>query len=356
MKDVSEGLRSPAFGRLPGRSLPPEPLATLFEPWMVYKNPPRHGFLRALMGEVFHPTRVRGMRDEMVQLADQLLDRVVGEGEEDFLHTYASPLPTTVIATLLGLPQEDHPRFWQWSAELSPGLDLLMTKRQLVQASRAARELTEYYRNIVKVRQHEAQEDLISVLVRALDELEGPHELSIEDVISNMVFLLGAGHETTTQVIAKAVMALDGFPEVRAALIEEPALLRRAADELIRWDSPVQLTFRDALEPTTVGGRAIRQGDQVGFVLGAANRDPRRFEAPEEVRLDRSSAAHLGFSQGPHFCLGAALARLEIEIALQQLLARYPRIRHIPGSVVWRRSAVLRGVESLRVEFGGAEL
>jgi cytochrome P450 len=245
---------------------------------------------------------------------------------------------------MLGLPREDRDRLKAWSDELSALLDPLQASGGLARLERTYAEVAEYFRAAFAARRRAPTTDLIGALVSVDD---GGDTLGEAELLSLTMLILGAGHETTTNLIANAVIALLRHPRERRRLQDDPGLGERAVEEFLRYDSPVQLTDRVATVDCEVGGKRVRPGVIVALLLGAANRDPERFADPDRLDLGRADNAHVSFSHGVHFCLGAALARLETGIAMEALLRRFPDFTGDAQPTNYRRSMVLRGVTSL---------
>jgi cytochrome P450 len=272
------------------------------------------------------------------------LDQVAARGELELIGDLAYPLPVIVIAEMLGVPSEDRAAFKRWSDELAALLEPFLLPGRVREVRRAFDELSRYFRRVFAERRREPKDDLVSSLV--VVEEEGG-KLDEAELLSVTALLLGAGHETTTNLIANGVIALLRHPRELERLREHPELARSAVEELLRFDSPVQLTDRLALEDCRIGGHAIRAGDSVWVMIGAANRDPRVFPDPDQLDIGRGDNRHIAFGHGIHFCLGAALARLEAEIALPALLSRFPRVSGDLDRLTYKNSIVLRGPVTL---------
>jgi cytochrome P450 len=263
------------------------------------------------------------LRPRIQEIADGLIDSVRAAGEMELVSEFAFPLPITVIAELLGVPAADRERFREWSgAMVSPALG----PDEMERADTLLGAFVEYLHALFAERRQKPGEDLVSALVAVED---GGDTLSEEELSSMVALLIVAGHETTVSLIGNATLALLTHPEQRAAIERDPSLLARAIEELIRYDGPVERTLnRWAAVDVELRGQTIRRGDTVIVVLGAADHDPDRFEAPDVLALTAErETRHLGFGRGRHFCLGAPLARLEAEIALGTLLRRLPGLR-----------------------------
>jgi cytochrome P450 len=316
---------------------------------MVFRDPPHHTRLRGLVNKAFTPRVVESMRARIGRIVDELLDAVAVSGRMDVIRDLAYPLPVTVIAEMLGVPPADRAELKRWSDDLAALLGRFdLTWDEHVRISRSITELNEYLRGIVAQRRVAPRDDLISALLAA--EEHGT-VLSEEELLANCMLLLLAGHETTTNLIGNGLLALLRHPDQLERLRAEPGLIATAVEELLRYDSPVQLTSRVAREELELGGKRITRGQYVSLVLGAANRDPKVFPEPDRLDVGRRENRHVAFGHGIHFCLGAALARLEGQIALGTLLRRMPTLRLETATPQWRANQALRGLQSLPVAF-----
>ena len=322
-----------------------EPLFKSLQYTMLDLDAPDHTRLRALVHKAFTPRMVERLRERIQSLADWLLDRAAERGELELVAGYALPIPATVIAELLGVPPTDRDRFHRWTRRtvgVSSGGDLLKAVPALLLFMR-------YLRRLIKRRRLEPGDDLISALVQAE---EGGDQLNADELISMILLLLVAGHETTVNLIGNGMLELLQQPDELQRLRTEPELLvqETAVDELLRYTSPVQFaTERYALEPVTIADSTVPAGALVLAVVGSANHDELQFAQPERLDLARTPNPHLAFGQGIHYCLGAPLARLEAQIAFGTLLRRFDEIELAvpPASLTWRAGVFLRGVEQL---------
>ncbi len=303
-----------------------------------------HTRLRGLVSRAFTPRRIERLRPRLEGIVEELLDEVAGHGEMELVGDLAHPLPVIAIAELLGVPARDRELFRRWSSQLVQLLDPLQGRGGALPLRRAAQEIFDYFRPLLAARRAEPRDDLLSAMMAA--EQEG-QRLDEMDLLALSSLLLVAGHETTSNLIANAVVALLRFPGERKRLEDDPGLLPTAVDEFLRYESPIQLTDRVARQDCELGGRAVRAGQLVTVVLAAANRDPERFRDPDQLDVGRRDNPHLAFGQGSHYCLGSQLARLETEIAIGALLRRFPRFAGDPEPPSWRRSMIVRGPESL---------
>jgi cytochrome P450 len=314
---------------------------------MLNTNPPDHGRMRRLVSGTFTARRVAALRQTVQERAAALADRIAEEQRPvDFMAEFAYPLPVQVISALLGVPDGDQAEFRRRATDLTTVLELSVGGQDLRAADRATAELEEYFTDLVARRRREPRDDLTTALARQ----DGP--LTPAELLANLILLLVAGFETTTNLLGNGLVALLRCPGAAARLREDPTLAPAVVQEVLRFDSPVQLTSRWCPEPAEVGGRRLPAYSQILILLGAANRDPRRFPRPEVFDPTRAQvAAPLSFGAGAHFCLGAALARLEAQVALPLLLRRLPGLA-LAGDPVRRDRLVLRGYARLPVVAG----
>jgi len=333
------GYRPPAYpAGDPRGALPAADLLTM--------DPPGHTRLRRLVSGAFSPGMTARLQPWTRDLVSRLLAAVDGTAGFDLIDELALPLSITVICHLLGLPAEDQASFKAWGhdviANLDPGSD-----RTAARSSRSSElALAAYLRELVRTRRADPDDSLLSFLVAAEEDGD---RLSSAEVVSTAMLVLVAGFETTVNLIGNGVVALLREPDQWQRLLDDPALVPGAVEELLRYDSPVQIAFRIAAEDTAVGGAVIRKGEQVIVAIGGANRDPAVFDQPDRLRVDRPNASrHLAFSSGIHRCLGAALAKLEARVALEELIRRYPRLE-LAGTPDRLPLLMLRGFEHIPV-------
>ncbi|MEV6849133.1 cytochrome P450 [Actinoplanes sp. NPDC051411] len=348
--DCAAVVRDPKLGHMPRHMLDfiglgdweEHPALRLLFTSMLTLNPPDHTRLRRLVSTSFTARRVQRLRPAVERLVGELLDELPEEG--DFISGFAFPVPVNVIGELLGVPAEDRARFQPLIRDWTQVLDVI-TPEVLATADPAAAQVRDYLTDLIERRRREPQDDLISALVAV--EAEGDR-LSSDELLTMAALLFAAGFETTTNLLANGLVALLSNPGQLPALQAWP---EAAAEELIRYDSPVQLLSRVAWEPTTIGGVAIEPGDRVVAYLGAGNRDPRQFNEPERLDLARADNAPLSFGGGIHYCLGAPLARLEAQVAFPALLRRFGKLE-LAGEPERRDSLTIRGFTRLPVTFG----
>jgi len=317
---------------------------------MLGADPPEHTRLRRLVSQSFTLKAINALRPRIEELVHQLLDgaeaKARREGYFDVIADLAYPLPVTVIAEMLGIPPEDMDTFKRWSDDIALSLEPFAPLQVLERVRRSMQEMVEYFQDALAQRRREPRQDIVSVLVEA--EREG-RVRSEEEAIATLILLLVAGNETTTNFLGNAVLALLRHPDQLQRLREDPALIERAVEELLRYDPPAQTTTRVALEEVEIGGRRIEPYQVVFAVLGAANHDPEVFPEPDRLDLTRHPNPHLAFGEGIHFCLGAPLARAESQIALRALLDRFPGIHLVEDEPCWRPNYILRGLKRLLV-------
>lgn len=328
-----------------------EDLAAVIERALLSLDPPAHTELRNLVNRAFTPRAVERLRPRVEAVVDELLGEVAASGEMELMRDFAYPLPVIVIAELLGLPARDREKLKAWSDAMVVIVDPLTPGGGLRAAEQSFVELAAYFRDVIDARRHEPRDDLISALVGV--EAFG-RKLSEAELLGLCGLILGAGHETTTNLLGNAMHALLTNPGERKRLQDDPSLIQSAVEEFLRYDCPVQTTDRVAREDLEIGGKRIRKGQLVGLSLGAANRDPAQFAEPDRLDLGRRENRHLAFGHGVHFCLGAPLARLEAQIAINALLARFPELHGDPERTQWKSSLVLRGPESLPLLLRGS--
>jgi cytochrome P450 len=362
-------LRSEHFGQIGGAradGLPPvlrvalrlagprSSVGPIDPPSMLAVDPPEHTRYRRLVSRAFTARAVARLRERTREIADELLDDLArgarAGGEVDLVERYASLLPVTVISEVLGVPTEMREQFLAWGDGATPTLDMGVDWRTHRSVERNLDELDAWFRGHLDRLRRKPGESLLSQLVTAADD--DATGLTDQELLSTALLVFGAGFETTVNLISNGAGLLFASPGQRRLLAEDPGLWAGAVEEVLRFDSPVQRTGRRALRDTTVHGVRVREGALVILVLAAANRDPRVFAEPHTFDVTRPNAReHVAFSSGIHFCLGAALARMEGEVALRALFERYPDLAPA-GPARRRRTVILRGYESMPVRLG----
>lgn len=323
-----------------------EPAIASLAHTMLVLDPPDHTRLRGLVIKAFTARRIADMRPRIQAIVAEQLDRVADKGAMDVMADLAHRLPVIVICDLLGIPEAHRGPFLATSSVNGRILDPVpMSRAELDQANESTRLAGAYFEQLCELRRKEPQDDLTTELVRAEEQGD---RLSSEELRANIGLLFGAGHETTTNLIGNGLLALHRNPEQWQRLKDEPSLIPTMVEELLRYDSSVQLTARVAHEDLELGGVAIAKGDYVIALLGAANRDPAQFDDPDRLDIARQNVRPLSFGGGIHHCLGAQLARLEAELVFAALVERLPDLT-LPekDSPAWKRNFTLRGLSKL---------
>ena len=326
------------------------PLVNHISLWMGFSDPPQHTRLRRLISPDFTRRVTENLRPRIQELVEALIDRVEPAGAMDIVHDFAYPLPVTVICELLGIPAADQARFKNWSEDV---VAFLGTGRARADSTRRAHqsllEMNEYFRPLIAGRRQSPREDLLTDLICG-DEGD---PLSPDELLGMCISLLIAGHQTTTHLIGNSVLALLRNPDQLEKLRKHPSLIVRALEELLRYDGPVQRNWRLASQDLEISGRHIRKGQLILQMLGAANRDPGEFfnPHPDQLEITRQPNRHVAFGYGVHYCLGAPLARLEGQIALNILIQRLPDLNLRDDDLEWHRNMAFRSLRSLPVVF-----
>ncbi|MBK8021511.1 MAG: cytochrome P450 [Chloroflexi bacterium] len=327
------------------------PLIRHYSQGLINVDPPSHTRLRQLVQQAFTPRAVRHLSGSVEAIVDRLLDEVMPRGRMDVIWDFAYPLPVTVIGALMGLPAEDHHRLKAWSGRI---VEFMATPRPasdvLLGSQAALLELQDYFRALFRQRRSEPADDLISGLAAA--ESEGTR-LTEEEAVSTCVTILIGGHETTTNLIASGLLTLIRNADQFQRLRDQPELTASAIEEMLRYEGPFQRNRRIATTDLTLSGQIIRKGDLVMQMLGAANRDPSHFPDPDRFDISRSPNRHVAFGYGPHFCLGASLARMEATIAFRALAQRLDAVELAEDPVEWTNT-VFRGLKRLPITFNSA--
>jgi len=316
--------------------------------FLFYMNPPDHTRLRGLVGKGFSSIVVERMRPHIQEIVDELLDKVRHKGSMDIVAELASPLSVSVISKLLGIPKEAQQQLHQWTNVLSRILDPLVSLKEYEAMNQATEEIQEYLRTLIAEREKEPQEDFISNLIAAKDQSD---RLSQKELLAICTLLFGAGEETTGNTIGNGMLALLQHPNQMEQLKREPTMIQSAVEEVIRYDSAIQMLTRIATDNLEIGNQTIKAGEKIVLCLGAANRDPAQFPNPDELNINREQNHHLAFADGIHYCLGAALARVETQVAINTLIQTFPDLKLASNKLEWKKSIVIRGLKSLSVSF-----
>ena len=341
---------------------------------LIDEDEPRHTQLRRLINRGFTPRMVRKLETAFREIATETIDKVAPRGECDFVDDISVPMPLLLIAEMIGIRREDRESFHRWSDDLIAGDGNRDNPEIMRNAAQALREYADYLKEIFAERRKQPQDDLVSILVGAKDEgvigenryetevdtraidtsamakIEETRDLANDELIMLMVLLLVAGNETTRNAISGGMSLLIENPGERQKLIDDPALIPGAAEEMVRLVSPVQSFARTATQDTELRGEKIHKGDTVLMLYPAANRDPAEFEDPDAFRIDRDPR-HLGFGHGNHFCLGANLARMEMRVAFEELLRRLPDMEYADGGPEIRPSPLVHTFMHMRVRY-----
>jgi cytochrome P450 len=348
---VSANRLTPFYESLPGPERQTlQEVIRYINTWVAFKDAPEHGRLRSVLNAVVNVRDIEAMRPRIERAVDELLDRIGDAREFDFIQAFAFPLPATVIMLLCGLPLGDMEDIKTWSELMKPFIgSATSSPDKYEQAREGAVRMAAYFREVVRERQRRPGEDIISKLVRHRD---GAHGLSEDEIIGTCMLFLFGGHETTTNLIGNGMRCLMRFPDARERLLRDPGLIGSAIEEILRFDGPTGGLVRVVKVEHEFHGHTFRVGDRVFSMVHAANHDPRRFPEPERFDIGRTPNPHVTFNHGPHFCLGAPLARLEGQIALGRAVRRFPTLS-LAAPVAYMDTLVMRGVREMRVRVGG---
>jgi cytochrome P450 len=351
--DVSKILRDPCFGRnfavdmesLYGPRAFDEPILAAMNRMMLFLDPPDHPRIRGLVAKAFSHASIEDLRQHIQETADRLVAANFENGEMDLVRDFAFELPIRVISALLGIPEEDRIEFFQNFQLSGRVLDAgRMSREELDQANKQMAYLHGYFVRLFDRKRRSPADDLSTYLVRVE---EGGDRLSTDELVATVILLFAAGFETTSNLIGNAILALFEHPRELEKLKRDPGRTAGAVDELIRYNAPVQFTGRTVREETEIRGQVLRKGDFVAASLAAANRDPAVYDRPGELNVDRQNVRPLSFGGGIHFCLGAQLARVELETTLRTLFGKLPNLApKSQDSPQWKPSFVWRGLQN----------
>lgn len=322
-------------------------LARMFGLWLIFMDPPEHTRLRKLLNKGFSPSAIEALHPQIEAVVDRMLEPLKAGAEVDLLSAFANPMPVSIISEMMGVPEGLHGTFVDWSRAIalfrgSPN----RTVEQARAAQDAMLQLTDYFRKTVAERKRHKGDDLISLLIDIEEEGE---VLTEEELYAQCISLLFAGHETTRNLIGNGIYTLMQHPEQAAELRGNPEMIRSAVEELLRYESPVQFTARVLKEDIEICGQRIPKKWTILCMLGAANRDPKRFKDPNQLDLKRLNNQHVAFSAGPHACIGSQLARLEGQVAILKLVQKFPNMKLTGPRPEWASTFGLRGLNTLNV-------
>jgi cytochrome P450 len=326
-------LRSTSFGQgdnaarlRQDRRFPNSAVLQTLAHMVTFVDPPEHTRLRRLVSRAFTPRAVDRLRPYIQGVVDTLLEPIERDGGGDLVTAYADLIPVTVVCELLGIPHEDHGRCYEWAEAIGLAVELTVSDDALRRADAGAAGFEEYLRHLIRERTARPRDDLLSALISAREDDDS--RFSEDELISMAIELIGAGFETTRNLIGSGILALIRNPEQLALIVADPTVMRTAVEEFLRFEAPVQTAVpRFALENVTVDGINVGKGSVMGPMIGAANRDPRRFPEPDRLDVTRPENLPLTFAPGIHYCLGANVARLEGEIAIGTVISRWPALR-----------------------------
>lgn len=318
--------------------------------WLIALDPPTHTRERSLVSTAFSPRTVADLETRIRTITTQMIDRVIARGDFEFVHDIAGPLPVTVIAELLGVELERRDDLKRWSDDIVSASNRSFAPEDEKRIRQSIVDLRAYFEEAIARRRKEPRYDLISALIRAEEENQ---TLTAIEVLSFLIMLLFAGHETTTNLLGNMVLALLNHPDELAKVRADAALIPKVVEETLRYDAPIQGLFRQATQDVVVAGMTLRAGSAVMQLYGSANHDESKFPEPERFDITRDAERHLAFGFGIHFCIGAALGRLEAKIVLETLLHRF-RSLSLHGPLTHTASPFLRGVKELPLVFEAA--
>ena len=347
-RELSSDRLRPFFASLPGAEAQRiADIVRYLSLWMVFRDPPDHTRLRRLTSRVFNVRSMHAMRERIVALTAWLLGEIGERDEFDFVRAFAGPLPALVIMDMLGVPRTELVRIKRMSDDMALFIGSSRNQPEKYDIAEAAtKEMAEFFRNLIAARRAEPRDDLLSQLVALEDDGD---RLTEDELVATCVLLLFAGHETTTNHIANGLLSLIRFPGEMRALREDPGLAPAAVEELLRYDGPSGAQVRIVQREHRLHDKTLRAGDRVFVMLNAANRDPRAYPDPHRLALRRDGVPHLTFGFGAHICLGFPLARLEGQVSLPAVLARWRRIELAAERLEWIDSMVFRGMKAMPI-------
>jgi pimeloyl-[acyl-carrier protein] synthase len=341
-----EQLKAMGLGRL-------TPIAAVMVKQMLFMDPPAHVRLRSLASQAFSPARVAVLRRHIQEICDRLIDAVLPRGNMEVIGHLAAPLPAIVTAEMLGVPVSDHEQLKQWSADFAEMLgNFQHNPDRIPRVLKSVQDLTAYFQSAIRQQRIRPREGLVHSLMTA--EIGGDR-LTEEEIVANCIVTMVGGQETTTNLIGNGILSLLRNPSEMQRLRNDASLIPLAVEELLRYESPSQHTARLAPFDVELGGKQIRKRQAVIAVMAAGNRDPERFPDPDRLDITREDNRHLAFGWAAHFCFGAALARIEGQVAFETMLRRLPGLALQPDPLTWRTNLGLRGLASLPVSFQASE-
>jgi cytochrome P450 len=318
---------------------------------LVFNDPPAHTRVRRLIMGALSPRAISGMEPDLVVLVDRLLDAIAAKGNVDLIDDFAAAIPIEVIGNLLDVPQHEREPLRDWSLAILGALEPVVAPDVFARGNKAVKDFLAYLEGLVARRRAKPGNPERDVLTRLIQGEDSGERLTEKELLHNCIFLLNAGHETTTNLIGNGLVALLGYPAEKLRLIDNPALIKTAVEEMLRFESSNQLGNRMTVEPVELGGIAMPAGTPVTLCIGAANRDPAQFADPERLDIGRTPNRHLAFGTGAHQCAGMALARLEGAIAISRFLARFPNYT-LSGEPVRGGRVRFRGFSSVPCQVG----
>jgi pimeloyl-[acyl-carrier protein] synthase len=341
--------KSEMLKRLEGASGGHAAFANLFQHsrlWLTFLEGSDHSRIRRLVAKAFQQRAVESLRPMIRDAAVGLLAPLRDRGEFDLMKEFSYVLPMGVIASTLGVPRTDIPKIAAWTEIFTRIFDPLMSLEEYMPLEQASVSAMGYFRSLIEERRHAPADDLLSALIQAGDDTE---TLTEDEIIAVCILLFSAGSETSGNLFGTGTLALLRNPTQLALLRRRPDLIANAVEELLRYDAPLQMTSRTALEDLELAGERIKKHEQIYLLIGSANRDPAQFEQAEELNVERAAIPHLSFSAGPHFCLGATLARVEAQEGFRAILELFPNLTLPSDEVEWSTHTVVRGLKALPV-------
>ncbi|MBO3462771.1 cytochrome P450 [Aetokthonos hydrillicola Thurmond2011] len=353
--DVVQALHDPRLSsaqsqisRYSRQQATPSPVVSLSSKCLFFRDPPDHTRLRRLVSKAFNARVIEEMRSHIVNFVNELLDRVEGAGTMDIIADFCRPLPVKTISELLGIPEVDRSQLKQWSHWLAHIFDPMKASNLGEEIDQAVLAFRDYLIDLIAERRQHPQKDLISALIQARDEQD---KLTEDELLVTCMLLFASGEETTVNLIGNSMLSLLRHPDQLENLKENPSLIQSAVEELLRYESPLQICGRTAVSNLEIGGKTIRKDVPVFLLLGSANRDPAQFPEPDRLDLARPNNRHLAFGDGIHYCLGSSLARIQGQIAINTLIQRLPTLQLQTDKLEWQGNIFLRGLQALPVTF-----